>query len=285
MRLPLLVATAALLALAIACGGDNTTPTPTPSPIPTPSPTPSPTPTYNPTPTSSIDVTNVCGVNPSPATSAQVVVDAPGPSDHITSPVTVSGQIAAFEGTFQISIKDSGGNDLATQQGHSAEGQALSAFSESVPFTVSQEMPACVWVFQYSAEDGSPITVHQIPVILQPASPGTNVCTTNPDPATADEVQVTSPAPGDHVTSPFQVTGLVNAFEAQFNIAIKNAAGDDIATQSAHSQEGQTLAPFSATVSFVVTAPAQACLWVYDVSNADGVTPTNVLQVPIVLEP
>lgn len=81
-----------------------------------------------------------------------------------------------------------------------------------------------------------------------------NVCGGNPDPATPAQVQVTSPGPGDMVTSPLQITGLIAVFEAQFNIAIKDAGGNDIVTSPGMSSEGQTLAPFSVSVPFTVTA-------------------------------
>jgi hypothetical protein len=86
----------------------------------------------------------------------------------ITSPLTVSGQINAFEATFAIAIKDASGTDMATKTGHSQTGQMLSPFNESVPFTVSAQTPACLWVFQFSAKDGSPSMILQVPITLMP---------------------------------------------------------------------------------------------------------------------
>jgi hypothetical protein len=37
-----------------------------------------------------------------------------------------------------------------------------------VPFTVTQETDACLWVYEASARDGQPIHVLQVPVRLQP---------------------------------------------------------------------------------------------------------------------
>jgi hypothetical protein len=116
-------------------------------------------------------------------------------------------------------------------------------------------------------------------------SPLANVCQTNPNPATSAQTVVTQPTPGDQVTSPLAVSGQIAAFEAQFNIAIKDASGADIATQAGHSQQGQTLSPFNESVPFTVATQMPACLWVFDISNADGVTPTQVVQVPITLMP
>jgi cytoskeletal protein RodZ len=117
------------------------------------------------------------------------------------------------------------------------------------------------------------------------ATPLANVCQTNPNPATPAQTVVDAPLSGAQVTSPVTVSGQIAAFEAQFNIAIKDASGADIASQPGHSQEGQTLSPFSESVPFTVTTQTPACLWVFDISNADGVTPTQVVQVPITLAP
>lgn len=111
-----------------------------------------------------------------------------------------------------------------------------------------------------------------------------DVCGENPDPATDQQVQVDSPEPGDEITSPLQATGLIAVFEAQFNIALKDAGGNDIASSSAMSSEGQTLAPFSVTLPFTVSERTDACLWVYDISENDGQI-TMVYQVPVVLLP
>ncbi len=80
----------------------------------------------------------------------------------------VTGMIAVFEAQFNIAIKDAGGNDIASAPGMSSEGQTLAPFAESVPFTVTERTPACVWVFDFSEMDGEPSMVHQIPVYLNP---------------------------------------------------------------------------------------------------------------------
>jgi hypothetical protein len=177
MRYLMLTALAGLVALSVACSSDDgtsatqtatathapaisTTAPPTSSPTATPvasttAPTPSP-------------AASVCQANPSPATPAQVVVSQPAANALVASPLTVAGQINAFEATFAIAIKDASGTDIATKTGHSQAGQMLSPFSESVPFTVSTQTHACLWVFQFSAKDGSPSMILQVPVRLMP---------------------------------------------------------------------------------------------------------------------
>src|SRR3989304_9859410 len=97
-----------------------------------------------------------------------------------------------------------------------------------------------------------------------------DVCRPNPDPASADGAEVSSPSAGDSVTSPVTVIGQMNAFEAQFNITIFDAAGDKIADVPARSAEGQGLSAFSEDIFFSVTEETLACVWVYDLSEADG---------------
>lgn len=111
---------------------------------------------------------DVCLTNPNPTTPDINKVTAPLPYAHVTSPVQVTGQIAAFEATFQVTIYDAQGNELADQFAMSNEGQTLAPFSTSVPFSVNEETPACLWVYEKSAQDGSPIHVVQIPVTLLP---------------------------------------------------------------------------------------------------------------------
>lgn len=111
---------------------------------------------------------NVCQVNPDPATPAQVIVNLPHPHAHVTSPVKVKGKINAFEATFQIAIKDASGADIVSVTAMSHQGQTLSPFKKKVHFTVTAPKPACLWVFQFSAQDGTPSMVKQVPITLMP---------------------------------------------------------------------------------------------------------------------
>jgi hypothetical protein len=174
MRRVALAASILTLILAmLACGGDEDeqsrsgTPTQTGvnglgTPIVTAEPTPE-TQTATPEPTA---VPNVCETNPDPATPDVVQVDAPEPFTRISSPVTVAGRIAAFEARFKIRIFDAAGGIAGGITAMSAEGQVLSPFSADVDFAVVAETAGCIWVYEESPMDGSPIHVAQIPVVL-----------------------------------------------------------------------------------------------------------------------
>jgi hypothetical protein len=121
------------------------------------------------TPSGPLDpLATVCRDNPDPANDDEVQVEAPLGGDPVTSPVTVRGEVAAFEATFKITIYDAAGATIADVTGMSSEGQTLAPFSEDVPFSVSQETDACLWVYESSARDGSPTNVVQVPIRLQP---------------------------------------------------------------------------------------------------------------------
>lgn len=170
----LLAAALAFIALAVACdeddgGGDGTT---IPSPGATISIQQDGTPIAGDTPTATeVVVEEVCQPNPAPVTSEFQVIDQPAEGDTVTSPVTISGQVLAFEGSYQVVILDAVGDPIAEPLFGTAEageiGQ-LAPFSIDVPFGVDEATPACIWVFELSARDGSQIHVGQIPVLLSP---------------------------------------------------------------------------------------------------------------------
>jgi Immunoglobulin-like domain of bacterial spore germination len=160
-------AAAAVVALAFHNGPVAGIPAGTAPAASTASPATTPANTSTPA-TTPIPAANVCQANLHPATSAQVIVSQPAAYAQVTSPLTVSGTINAFEATFQIAIKEASGRNLTTQTGHSQQGQTLSAFSADVSFKVNAQTSACLWVFQLSARDGTPQTIQQVPITLMP---------------------------------------------------------------------------------------------------------------------
>lgn len=112
-----------------------------------------------------------------------------------------------------------------------------------------------------------------------------NACPTNPSPvdATDPSIIVTAPAANASATSPLHVEGQARVFEATVSLKLIRSGGGeiDMTTQAA---EGGVLSPFSADISFSVSAADSACLWVYEVSARDG-SPTNVVQIPLTLNP
>jgi len=166
-----------LLALVLVCAvllvacksddnGDGVTPSGDASPAATISPGDTATPAETPTPTATPD--EVCAPNPDPGEPDIVVVDEPSPEDEVTSPVTISGSFNVFEAQFNITIYDAAGNIVADVAGHTGEAFILSPFSEDVEFAVDEPTEACLWVYDASPRDGSPIDVVQVPLTLLP---------------------------------------------------------------------------------------------------------------------
>ena len=164
----------ASIALLVACdnGGDGATPAPdgAPTPAVTESEEETPTPAETRSPGETPTPPNVCEPNPDPATPEFQVIDQPSEGDTVTSPVTISGLVLAFEATYQIGIFDADGNPIVETFGTAGPGEAgvLAPFSIDVAFDVDEATPACIWVYEASARDGSRIHVGQIPVTLSP---------------------------------------------------------------------------------------------------------------------
>ncbi|MEE8347222.1 MAG: Gmad2 immunoglobulin-like domain-containing protein [Dehalococcoidia bacterium] len=174
MKIGLLLGLAlASIALFVACdnGGDSVTPGPNGAPTPavTDSDNGTPTPEVTPAETATAEP-EVCQPSAEPATPEFQVIDQPSAGDSVTSPVTISGQVLAFEATYQIGIFDADGNPIVEMFDTAGPGEIgeLAPFSIDVPFDVDEATPACIWVYEASAMDGSPINVGQIPVTLSP---------------------------------------------------------------------------------------------------------------------
>jgi hypothetical protein len=112
---------------------------------------------------------NVCQTNPDPVDPADpsIIVSAPAANASAPSPLHVEGQARVFEATVSLALYDAGGDEIVSTTTNAAEGQVLSAFSTDVAFSVSADTPACLWVFEASAQDGSPTNVVQVPLTLR----------------------------------------------------------------------------------------------------------------------
>lgn len=188
MKLGTLLAASLLLALLAAACGEAEAPsreatpaaqlTPLASPTVTPG-TPEPSPTQAPT-----AVPNVCQPNPSPVNPASpnVIVNSPEPGDVVTSPIRVTGQASVFEAQFNVTLYGELGGVIAEASGMTEEGQRLAPFELELPFAVSREQPACLWVYAISPQDGSRIDVVQVPMALAPPPQPAASVTTTPAP-------------------------------------------------------------------------------------------------------
>ena len=186
MKTGALLAASLLLAFAmVACGkaeAPSHTVTPTAQLTPQPSPTMTPAgPSPTPAPTA---VPNVCKANPSPVNPADpnIIVQSPVQGTVVRSPFLITGLARVFEAQFNVTLYGELGGVIAETAGMAEEGQVLSPFAVDLTFAVGREQPACLWVYDLSAKDGSRIDVVQVPIALAPESQPAPSVTSTPAP-------------------------------------------------------------------------------------------------------
>jgi hypothetical protein len=212
-------------------------------------------------------------VEPVPATGlAPIDVSTPAPGDDVTSPVTIAGTADVFEGTVSYQIKDMNGELLA----HGITTATCSIdcrgdYSVDVPFEVDQEQAGTILVFERSAEDDSKVNVVEIPVTLQPGS--------------LEPIEVSTPQPGDVVSSPVTIAGTADVYEA--NVRIRILGEDDRILADTYTTATCSLGcrgDYSEDVNYKVKHVEQGTIQVFEESGADG-SVTKLVEIPVTLAP
>ncbi|HUG15343.1 MAG TPA: GerMN domain-containing protein [Thermomicrobiales bacterium] len=97
-------------------------------------------------------------------------------------------------------------------------------------------------------------------------------------------ILVESPAPWEIVSSPLQITGTANTFEAVFQINIVDAAGLVVYDNFAMATSGSgTRGTFDETIEFTTTRPGIGALIVFEYSARDG-SQINLVEIPLEFE-
>lgn len=100
---------------------------------------------------------------------APIVVEAPIPGERVTSPVTVSGTANVFEANVTMRILGPDGEVIAETFTTATCGTGCrGTYRKNIPFQVVEETDGVIQVFESSAEDGSPLHVVSVPVVLLP---------------------------------------------------------------------------------------------------------------------
>lgn len=98
-----------------------------------------------------------------------IFVESVAAGDSVSDPVTIAGTANTFEATFIARIVTDSGEVLTEQVVTATSGSGTrGTFEATIPFEVAAETPGKLVVFEYSARDGSPINVIEIPVTLEP---------------------------------------------------------------------------------------------------------------------
>jgi immunoglobulin-like protein involved in spore germination len=94
---------------------------------------------------------------------------------------------------------------------------------------------------------------------------------------------VASPTIGERVTSPFNVTGTANVFEATVSVRLLDGAGREIATTFTNASCGSGCrGDYAAGVSYRLAGEQPGTVEVYEVSPADG-TPLHLVRIPVAI--
>ena len=107
--------------------------------------------------------------------------------------------------------------------------------------------------------------------------------TTSGSPTSEPAIVVTSPRPGDQVSSPVRIRGTADVFEATVSIDILDSAGNRIVRTFTTATCGTGCrGSFSKAVRFTVDTTQPGTIQVYESSAKDG-KPINVVDIPVTL--
>ena len=94
-------------------------------------------------------------------------------------------------------------------------------------------------------------------------------------------VLIESPVPGEVVSSPLEITGMANTFEATVNYTVTDGDGLIVTEGFTTATAGMgTFGTFSATATFRVPTPGVGSVIGFEISPQDG-SQTNVYEVPV----
>lgn len=95
----------------------------------------------------------------------QVLVESPLPGEAVGAPLRVRGTANTFEATFQLELLDANGKQLTEQFVTATSGSGTrGTYDVSVPFEAPSGAEVELYVYEASAEDGSPLHEVRIPL-------------------------------------------------------------------------------------------------------------------------
>ncbi|HEX2057099.1 MAG TPA: Gmad2 immunoglobulin-like domain-containing protein [Actinomycetota bacterium] len=99
---------------------------------------------------------------------APIIVETPVPGQTVTSPVRISGNANVFEAN--VSIRIFLGDEVLAETFTTATcgTGCRGTYSQNVVFQIPEEAQGVIQVFESSAQDGSPLHVVSVPVLLAP---------------------------------------------------------------------------------------------------------------------
>ena len=90
------------------------------------------------------------------------------PGDEVGDSLRITGEIAAFQGQFWVSLVTAEGEHLidAPRRTADPDSEELTPFDVEFTVQVSEETPACLWIYRRNVEE--PTDAVRIPVVLVP---------------------------------------------------------------------------------------------------------------------
>ena len=99
------------------------------------------------------------------------------------------------------------------------------------------------------------------------------------------QILLESPLPGDHVTSPVQLTGTANTFEATFMVEVLDRDGKSLSRKFVTATSGTgTRGTFATEIGYETADAQPGTIYVYESSAEDG-RPLHEARVPVTLGP
>jgi hypothetical protein len=96
----------------------------------------------------------------------QILVESPLPGDRVTSPIRVRGTANVFEATVSFEVRDEGENVVQRSFTTATSGTGTRGTFETKLAVPDLDGPATIVAFEASAEDGSPLHVAEVPVVV-----------------------------------------------------------------------------------------------------------------------
>ena len=98
-----------------------------------------------------------------------ILVEDPSPGESVRSPIHVTGTANTYEATFNYSLRDAAGKQLAHDYVTATSGNGeRGTFAFDVPFSVDTAQNGTLRVFELSAENGAVVHEREIPLRLVP---------------------------------------------------------------------------------------------------------------------
>ncbi|HEX9121938.1 MAG TPA: Gmad2 immunoglobulin-like domain-containing protein [Actinomycetota bacterium] len=96
-----------------------------------------------------------------------ILVEQPGIGEQVSSPFTVVGSADVFEATVSISLLDAAGNEIVRTFTTATCGTGCrGTFEKTIRYEVPSTQTGTLRVYEASAENGEPINVVEIPIVL-----------------------------------------------------------------------------------------------------------------------